>query len=378
MMISPMDVRYAVIGGGNGGLAMAGYLALKGFSVNLYNRTEEKIRPLIDDPRIALSGSEEGIGLLNKVTSNLGEALRDTDIIMVTTPATAHYNLAKQMAPHLQDGQIIVLNPGRTGGALEVYETIRSSGCDKRIIVAEAQTFIYACRATGPKSARIFSVKNEVALAAIPSLHTKRIVRLLSGAYPQFAPARNVMETSLNNFGAIFHPAPTLLNSGHIERGETFEYYLEGITPSIGAMLEKLDSERIKVATALGLKAVSARQWLRESYGAIGDSIYEAIQNNPAYRGLTAPKGLDTRYIYEDVPCSLVPISSIASELGIETPAIDTIIRLADIITGRNFYKEGRTAEKLGLKNLTVTEIHHLAKTGEVHVTVKSEEGVVA
>ena len=176
----------------------------------------------------------------------------------------------------------------------------------QKIVIAEAQTFIYACRAIGPNSARIFSIKHEVAIAAIPHTQTNMVIRLLSGAYPQFTPANNVIETSLNNFGAIFHPAPTLLNSGHIERGETFEYYLEGITPSIGQMLEKLDSERMKVATLLGVKAVSARQWLEEAYGAKGDSIYDAIQNNPGYRGLTAPKGLNTRYIYEDVPCSLV------------------------------------------------------------------------
>jgi opine dehydrogenase len=282
------------------------------------------------------------------------------------------------MAPHLEEGQIIVLNPGRTGGALEVYATLRKSGCQKNVVVAEAQTFIYACRATGPRSAKIFSVKHEVALAAIPAMFTNKVVRLLSGAYPQFTPARNVMETSLNNFGAIFHPAPTLLNSGHIERGETFEYYLEGITPSIGQMLERLDSERMKVATALGVKAVSARQWLEESYGAKGNSIYEAIQNNPAYKGLTAPKGLDTRYIYEDVPCSLVPISSIASVLGIETPTIDTIIRLANIMTGRNFFEEGRTAKKLGLKDLTANQILEFAETGQYITSIEPDEEVVA
>ena len=31
MMISPMDVRFAVIGGGNGGLAMAGYWHIEDF-----------------------------------------------------------------------------------------------------------------------------------------------------------------------------------------------------------------------------------------------------------------------------------------------------------------------------------------------------------
>lgn len=377
-MRSTMNVRYAVIGAGNGGMAMAGYLALRGFSVNLYNRTREKLESLIDNPVITLSGSVEGKGVLNMVTDRIGEAIQDVDIIMVTVPATGHCHMAKAMAPYLRDGQIIVLNPGRTGGALEVYETLRRSGCGKSVVVAEAQTFIYACRATGPDSARIFSVKHEVALSAIPAKFTRRVIRLLSGAYPQFVPAKDVMETSLNNFGAIFHPAPTLLNSGHIERGQSFEYYLEGITPSIGQMLERLDAERMRVARALGVRAVSAREWLEESYGAKGDSIYEAIQNNPAYKGLTAPKGLDTRYIYEDVPCSLVPIASLAGYLGIETPAIDTIIRLANMMTGRNFWEEGRTVDKLGLKGLSVTEMHQLAQTGDIMKTAVREQEVVA
>lgn len=377
-MRNATNVRYAVIGAGNGGLAMAGYLALKGFSVNLYNRTREKLEALISYPVITLSGSIEGEGILNLVTGDIGEAVQNTDIIMVTVPATGHRHMAEAMAPYLRDGQIIVLNPGRTGGALEVYETIRKSGCGKNIVVAEAQTFIYACRATGPDSARIFSVKHEVALSAVPARSTRRVVRLLSGAYPQFVAVKDVMETSLNNFGAIFHPAPTLLNSGHIERGQTFEYYLEGITPSIGQMLERLDAERMKVARALGVKAVSAREWLEESYGAKGDSIYEAIQNNPAYKGLTAPKGLETRYIYEDVPCSLVPIASIAEHLGIETPAVDTIIRLAAMMTGRDFRGEGRTVDKLGLKGLSVLEIHQLARTGEVKKGIVPEQEVVA
>ena len=376
-MMSSMNVRFAVIGGGNGGVSMAGYLGYKGFSVNLYNRTREKIEALIQNPVVSLSGSVEGMGQLNLVTDNMGVAIHNTDIIMVTVPATGHYGVAQAMAPHLRDGQIIVLNPGRTGGALEVYETLRKLGCDKKIVVAEAQTFIYACRSTGPCSARIFSVKNEVKLAAIPAKYTKKVIYLLSEAYPQFTPASDVMETSLNNFGAVFHPAPTLLNSGHIERGETFEYYLEGITPSIGQLLERIDAERMKLARALGVKTQSALEWLEESYDAKGDTIYEAIQNNVAYRGLTAPKGLDTRYIYEDVPYSLVPISSLAAVLGLETPAIDTIIRLADIMTGRNFWQEGRTAEKLGLGSLSLVEIHFLAQTGEGQCS-SDTEGVVA
>jgi len=377
MMKRPEDVRYAVIGAGNGGLAMAGYLGLMGFPVTLYNRSLKKIETLIKEPKILLSGAVEGEGQLSAVTNNINEAIKGSDIIMITTPATAHRELAEQMAPYLDDGQIIVLNPGRTCGALEVYQTLRRSGCKKNVIVAETQTFIYACRATGPNSARIFSVKNEVKLAAIPADWTEFVIWLLSAVYPQFKPARDVMETSLNNFGAIFHPAPTLLNNGHIERGQTFEYYLEGITPSIGQMLERLDAERMKVARVLGVKTVSAMQWLEDSYGARGSSIYEAIQNNPGYKGLTAPKDLKTRYIYEDVPFSLVPISSLAKNIGLETPAIDTIIRLANMMTGVNFWEVGRTVDKLGLAGLTPVKILEFVRNGYID-TKQDEEEVVA
>lgn len=359
-------LNYCVIGAGNGGMAMAGYLAMIGYKVNLYNRTLEHILPLIKKPIISLTGAEKGVGKLNKVTSIMKEAINDADIIMVTVPAMGHYEMAREMAPHLKDGQIIVLNPGRTGGALEVYETIRKHNCDKNIIVAEAQTFIYACRATSSNSAHIFRVKKEVTLSAIPSIKTNHVVNLLNLSYPQFISSRDVLETSINNYGAIFHPAPTLLNSGHIERGAPFEYYTEGITKSIGEFLEKMDRERMAIGKALEVQTLSAKDWLYESYGAKGANLYETVQNNPAYKGLQAPKGLNIRYIFEDVPYSLVPMSSIAKELKIDTPAINSIINLAELIIGKDFYLEGRNINRLGLKGLSVSQMHKVAQTGRI------------
>ncbi|NLY45444.1 MAG: NAD(P)-binding domain-containing protein [Tissierella sp.] len=360
------ELTYCVIGAGNGGVAMAGYLSMNGYKVNLYNRTLEKILPLIKEPIIHLTGEENGFGVLNKVTSHIGEAIEDVDIIMVTTPALAHYNIAKEMAPYLKDGQIIVLNPGRTGGALEVYETLLKTRKRNNIIVAEAQTFIYAARSTSINNAHIFKSKKEVSLAAIPATKTDYVVELINEAYPQFVPAKDVLETSINNYGAIFHPAPTLLNSGHIERCSPFEYYIEGITPSIGNFLEKMDRERMELGRLLQVDAISATDWLYDSYGAKGDSIYEAIQNNPGYRGLQAPQGLYNRYIYEDVPCSLVPMESMAALFGMKTPAISSMIDIAQIMTNRDFRSEGRSAERLGLDGLSIAEMHLLARKGTI------------
>lgn len=360
------DLVYAVIGAGNGGIAMAGYLSQIGYRVNLYNRTLENIVPLIRKPRIKLSGEVEGEGRLNIVTNNIKDAISGADIIMVTVPAMGHYNLAMAMTPYLKDDQIIVLNPGRTGGALEVYSTIRQFGSTKDIIVAEAQTFIYACRKLSPARAHIFKAKKEVTLAAIPASRTMHVIDMLRDAYPQFRAANDVIETSINNYGAIFHPGPTLLNSGHIERGAPFEYYTEGITKSIGNFLEKMDAERMKLGLLLNVNTLSAKDWLWETYGAKGSTLYEAVQDNMAYKGLQAPKGLNIRYIYEDVPYSLIPMSSLAKEFNIDTPAIDSIIRIAGLITGIDFFKEGRTLERLGLGGLTIKQIHEFAQNGKI------------
>ena len=79
------DLVYAVIGAGNGGIAMAGYLSLLGYKVNLYNRTLDSILPLIESPKIRLTGEVEGEGKLKLVTNSIEEAIEDANIIMDCT-----------------------------------------------------------------------------------------------------------------------------------------------------------------------------------------------------------------------------------------------------------------------------------------------------
>ena len=90
-------------------------------------------------------------------------------------------------------------------------------GCTADVTVAEAETFIYASRSDGPAQARIFRIKEAVPLAALPPTRTPQVLEALAPAYPQFIDGINVLHTGLNNMGAIFHPALTLLNAGRIE-----------------------------------------------------------------------------------------------------------------------------------------------------------------
>jgi len=359
-------MRYCVVGAGNGGLAMAGHLGLMGFPTALYNRTAAKLEAVRWHGGVRIEGAAAGFGRVDLATSDMAEALEGVDLVMVVTPSTAHRELAALMAPHLQDGQIVVLNPGRTGGALEFSATLRAKGARGRAIIAEAQTFVYASRATSRHEARIFSIKNGVALAALPSYWTPEVLASLEPAYPQFKAGGNVLATSMENIGAVFHPALTILNAGWIEgTGGDFDYYLQGITPSIAKVLERVDEERLAVARALGVRSMSAREWLYLSYDSPGGTLYEAIGNTEAYRGIKAPATIAHRYVFEDLPMSLVPMASLGAMLGVPTPTIDMVIDLGSLMHGVDYRARGRTVESMGLAGLSVREIHRIVTEEE-------------
>lgn len=344
---------------------MAGHLAIMGFGVNLWNRSPERVEHVARRGGIEVEGEVEGFGTPRVATPDIRQAVRDVDVVMVVTPAYAHADLARLLTPVLREGQIVVLNPGRTGGALEFTHILRKRRKKADILVAEAQTLIYISRHLEPTKAHIFQVKSEVPVAALPGYRTAEVLRALHPAFPQFVAGGNVLQTSLDNIGAIFHPAVTVLNAARIESTHgDFEYYLEGITPSLARVLERLDEERLRVAYALGIRAHRAKDWIYQAYASTGATLYEAIQATPGYKGVRAPALINHRYIMEDVPMSLVPVASLGDHLGVEVPTIKSVIHLASLMTGQDFWGTGRTIERMGLSDLGVREIRLLAVEG--------------
>ncbi len=356
---------FAVLGAGHGGLAMAGHLALMGFPTHLWNRSPEKIERVEDRGGIDVMGVVEGFGRLELATSDMKEAVREADIVMVVVPASGHRSVAEQCAKHLRPDQHVILNPGRTFGALEFLQTLSENRVKEPPTVSEAQTFIYVSRHTDFASSHIMQIKNSVAMAAIPAHRTPKVLKKVNMAFPQFVPASNVLETSLDNVGAVFHPTLTLLNATRIESTHgDFEYYLEGVTPSTARVLEAADAERVAVGKALGVRLHTAREWLYLSYDSPGRTLYEAIQATPGYKGVRAPATLTHRYILEDVPMSIVPMVSVGRQLKVRTPTLESLVNLASLIHDNDFWKDGRTAERVGLANKSVKDIRMLAVEG--------------
>jgi len=353
--------KYTVIGAGHGGKAMAAHLALMGFRVTLYNRTADHVTVIKKRGGIDLESAEggpHGFGKLAKVTSDMGEALKDAAIVMVVVPSSAHAYVAQKIAPYLKNGQIIILHPGRTCGAIEFTKVIRDNGCKADVTISEAETFIYASRSDGPAQARIFRIKEAVPLAALPATRTQQVLDAIAPAYPQFIDGVNVLQTGLNNMGAIFHPALTLLNAGWIEATHgDYQFYIDGVTPSVARVLEVLDRERVTIASSMGIRARTALEWLQLAYDTVGIDLHEAIHNQPGYYGIKAPPTLNHRYIFEDIPMSLVPMASLGERYGVSVRGMDAIIRLACIVHRTDYWRRGRTLDKLGINNLSVGEL---------------------
>jgi opine dehydrogenase len=347
---------------------MAAHLALLGCRVTLYNRTPERVAAIKARGGIDLENADgpRGFGRLACVTSDIQEALSQADLIMVVVPSSAHADIARAAAPYLRDGQIIVLHPGRTFGAIEFNKVLCDQKCAADVTVSEAETFIYASRSDGPAQARIFRIKEAVPVAALPAKRTPLVLEALRPAYPQYIDGGSVLHTGLNNMGAIFHPALTLLNAGRIESTHgDYQFYIEGVTPSVARVLEVLDRERVTVAASLGIRGRTALEWLKLAYDAEGEDLNEAIHNQPGYYGIKAPSTLNHRYIFEDVPMSLVPIAALGQHFGVSVRGMDSIIRLACIIHRTDYWRRGRTLEKLGIDKLSVSELTQFVMEGD-------------
>lgn len=343
MPIASDKSRILICGAGHQGLTMSAHLAFCGVNVMLWNRTAENIKKIAETKEVKISGIINGISKIDHVSSNISEII--SDVVMVTTPSSAHQDIARELAPFVHKDMVIILNPGRTFGAIDFANSLIKMGVKELPHIAETQTIIYTCRKNSVDGVTIYALKRGVKIAAIKGSNINYILsRIPECIRGYFTPTESVLSTSLSNVGMILHCAPVLMNIGWIESPDVdFKYYYDGITPSISCFLEKMDSERLEISSAMGCPVESVTEWLKRVYHVEGNSIYECIKNNNYYKEIDAPPTLQCRYIFEDIPNGLVPIEKIGHEFNISTPNISIIIDLANSVMNTNFREIGRS-----------------------------------
>lgn len=341
-------MRVGIIGAGNSGLAMAAHLSFLGNKVYLWNRSEDNITDLIKAKKVEAIGVLVGEFRLEQVTSVMREVVECARVIFVTTPATSHKELAKLMAPYLTDRHIVILNPGRTFGAVDFKDELIRNGNLSSVSILETQTIIYTCRKLSQTKVNIIALKRDVLISTFSGEDIEEIMSRIPDELNKFYKITDSMvETSIGNVGMILHCAPMLLNTGWVESPHKFKYYREGISRTVADFIEKIDRERQEVAKLLNHPVISAKEWLQHSYDITCDSLYDCIQSNASYEEIFAPANLQYRYIFEDIPYGLVPLESMGKDLGLEMKNTEIVINLANTLLDVDFRALGRTAGKL-------------------------------
>ena len=114
-------IDVAVLGAGNGGVAVAADLGARGFRVALANRSRERLEPFLRLGAVEMTGAlGEATVPVARITTDVAEAVAGADVVMLTVPAPGQAYYAEELARCLAPDQLVVLNASNTGSALHV------------------------------------------------------------------------------------------------------------------------------------------------------------------------------------------------------------------------------------------------------------------
>jgi opine dehydrogenase len=360
-----MDVkRVAVIGAGNGGITAAADFKHRGKEVSLYELP--KFKKNIDDLKKAgkitvKEPSGEFSIVPDLLTTDISEAIKDAQIILVTIPSFATEEFSRQLAPVATEDQLIIFHGAASMCSLRFLQIAKELGIEKKFKLGDLNTLAYGTRAFPEKGLVELSLRvRQLFFAAIPASETATLIDAARQIYDCIEPAKNIWNVLLTNGNPEAHCA-CILNAGRIEysKGE-FWYYKEGITPHTINIMLAIDQERIALGNALGFELEEGRQ-ARVKRGYLKDepnTPYEELFNtSPVFTKIKGPLSVDSRYLVEDISNGLTLYSSLGKALGVPTPVADAIVTLGSTLLKNNFKETGLTLEKLGLKDSTVKQL---------------------
>lgn len=361
-------MKIAVLGGGNGSFAAAGDFALHGHDVRLWRRDAASVaahraagsRVVVKD---ASGRREVQLGL---VTTDIVEAIAGTELILCPAPAFAQADIARQLAPHLQDDQVIFLPPA-TFGSMIFANAAQNAGNRARVSFAETGTLPWLTRKHGAFEVAITIRAKRLPVGVYPLREAPHALDVIGRAFPGvIEPCGDALSGALMNAGPIIHPPLIVMNAGPIEHFERWDIHKEGTQASIRRVTDALDAERIAVREALGY--VAPHFPLADHYATEGEiwmygrGSHDRLTDSGDWRERLVLT--QHRYMREDLRLGLSLLVSVAELAGVRTPLARSFLSIGGAICGEDFSAGGRTLASLGLGGLDRCGLQKLLREG--------------
>lgn len=345
---------------------MAVDLIAKGFTVTLFEMEafSHQISGLFETQIIESVGEVEGRFKLKAVTSNIDEAVADADILIIVTPAFAHKPYAELLKGKVNDDQILMIYPGAFS-ALQFKAVFGDSPLPP---IVEVNNLPYDARLMRPGKVNILG-RNPVNIGVFPACRSAEVLERVGNIHTFDKVYQDVLEAGLSIVNPAFHSGLCLLSVTAIENAakRPFFLYEHGVTPASVKLNLQLDLERKRIGEALGydLRPIEDFSGMRTGYS--WRELYMNIHGNISLTPISGPDSIESRYFTEDAPYGLVPWSLIGKAFGVETPIIDSIITIYNVIHEKDWRQEGRSLEDMGIQGMDRDKLRQFLETGETH-----------
>jgi opine dehydrogenase len=361
-------LKIAVLGGGNGSFAAAADFALQGHDVALWRRSADQVAAhRTAGSRISLKDANGRHDVkLALVTTNIGDAVQNAELILCPAPAFAQADIARQLAPHLRDGQVVFLPPA-TFGSMIFATAAREAGNRARVSFAETGTLPWLTRKHGPFEVAITIRAKRLPVGVFPLESAPHALDVIGRAFPGvIEPCGDALSGALMNAGPIIHPPLIVMNAGPIEHFERWDIHKEGTQAAIRRVTDALDAERIAVREALGYGGPHfplAHHYAKEGeIWMYGRGSHDRLTDSGDWREQLVLS--EHRYMQEDLKLGLSFLVSVAELAGVPSPLARSFLAIGGAICGEDFRKTGRTLESLGFGGLDRQRLQALLRKG--------------
>jgi len=357
-------MRIAILGGGHGCYAAAADLSEAGHEVCLWRRDAAALRPVAETGSIVLKDADGAREVkISRATGDIGSALRDAQLIVIPTPAMAQADIARAMAPHLIDGQVVFLAPG-TFGSYVMSRIAREAGCRADVAWAETGTLPYLARKHGDREVNITIRAIRLPTGVYPARKASQAISVIRAAYPSVHGCGDALSGALMNAGPIIHPPLMVMNAAPLQHFERWDIHDEGTQPAVRAVTDRLDLERIAVREALGYGAphypladhYNNDQWM------YGDAHKKLVKSGDWRESIDLH---GHRYITEDTELGLAFLASVARWVGTDAQIAHGLLAIVGGFLGRDLRCGERTLDALGLAKLSRAALQQRLHDGE-------------
>ncbi len=347
--------KVAVLGGGPDARLLAALSSAADCEVTLFSAYGRELELMRASSGIALRGAgpigsyqvDRGAASI-ALTAELDAAVQGAEVIFLTGPIHKQRTYAMVLADHLVDGQILVLAPGRSLGAVESAWMLRLGGCTADVTLVEVQGLPYWYVTEG--ATLYLSSSAPMAASTLPR-GRGGVLDQLKSILPNIVSTESVLASGFSDLSAAVEiPALVLGGAGlaqggvNVPMGGTPLAQNQTFAALIGSdqyrLIESLAEERRAVAQAFGVRGLPDNDaWIATYAGAEKGEGARPVPDRDTARAM----------LRDGVIGSLVPLASAAELADIDVPQTRALMAMTGAILDADVAASGRRLDTMGI-----------------------------